>query len=108
LILYATGTYRRFTAKQANRTIVAFRSKGKKVATRINDIKSSKKLKIESQTSVTVKGISNYCLVSECTVRRWIKDGKISVMRLPSGQYRITAADFKDFLSRYGMLTKEL
>jgi excisionase family DNA binding protein len=75
---------------------------------RIKDRKNIKKLKIESQTSVTVKGIANYCLVSECTVRSWIRDGKIAVMRLPSGQYRITAADFKDFLTRYGMLNKEL
>jgi excisionase family DNA binding protein len=66
------------------------------------------KLNIESRTSVTIKAIANYCLVSEGTVRRWIRDGKIVVMRLPSGQYRITAADFKDFLIRYGMPTEEL
>ncbi len=75
---------------------------------RLNNLKGEKKLKIESRTSVTVKGIANYCLVSESTVRRWIKDGKISSLRLPSGQYRISAADFEDFLKRYGMLTKEL
>jgi excisionase family DNA binding protein len=67
-----------------------------------------KKLKIENRVSVTVKGVANYCLVSESTVRRWIKDGKIYTIRLPSGQYRITAADFRDFLTRYGMSTKEL
>ncbi len=69
---------------------------------------NAKKLKIESRTSVTVKGIANYCLVSESTVRRWIKDGKIATLRLPSGQYRITAADFRDFLKRYGMPVNEL
>jgi excisionase family DNA binding protein len=78
------------------------------MSTGINEEKNTKKLKIESRTSVTVKGIANYCLVSECTVRRWINDGKISVMRLPSGQYRITAADFKDFLTQYGMSVKRL
>jgi|GEM_PF-6041625 excisionase family DNA binding protein len=67
-----------------------------------------KKLKIESRTSVSVKGIANYCLVSEGTVRRWINDGRISAFRLPSGQYRITAEDFKYFLNKYDMLTKEL
>ncbi len=72
------------------------------------DEKSVKKLKIASRTSVTVKGIANYCLVSECTVRRWIKDGKISALRLPSGQYRITALDFRAFLIRYGMPVREL
>ena len=78
------------------------------MTTKTNETKNIKKLKIESQTSVTVKGIANYCLVSECTVRRWIKDGKMEVMRLPSGQYRITAVDFRNFLTRYGMLNKEL
>ncbi len=72
------------------------------------DEKNVKKLKIASRTSVTVKGIANYCLVSECTVRRWIKDGKISALRLPSGQYRITALDFRAFLTRYGMPIREL
>jgi excisionase family DNA binding protein len=78
------------------------------MVTKVNSLKRANKLKIESRTSVTVKGIANYCLVSESTVRRWIKDGKISAFRLPSGQYRIIAADFKDFLTRYGMLIKEL
>ncbi len=72
------------------------------------ELNSSKRLKIESRASVNVKGIANYCLVSECTVRRWIKDGRIAALRLPSGQYRITVADFKNFLTRYGMLVKEL
>ncbi len=77
------------------------------MVTRVNSARSANKLNIESRTSVTVKGIANYCLVSESTVRRWIKDGKISSIRLPSGQYRVTAADFRDFLERFGMLTKE-
>jgi len=75
---------------------------------RINSARSANKLNIESRTSVTVKGIANYCLVSESTVRRWIKDGKISSLRLPSGQYRVTAADFKVFLERFGMMAGEL
>jgi excisionase family DNA binding protein len=74
----------------------------------INSSTDLKKLKIKSRTSVTVKGIANYCLVSESTVRRWIKDDKLSALRLPSGQYRITAADFMVFLKRFGMPTKEL
>jgi excisionase family DNA binding protein len=67
-----------------------------------------KKLKIAGRTSVTVNGVANYCLVSESTVRRWIKDGKLSALRLPSGQYRITAADFRDFLNRYDIPIKEI
>ena len=49
----------------------------------------------------TVKDIAEYCLVSRMTVRRWIKDGKLSAMKLPSGHYRITLVDFRDFLERY-------
>jgi len=78
------------------------------MAIRVNDLNGVKKLKIESRMSVTVKGIANYCLVSESTVRRWIKDGKLAALRLPSGQYRITANDFRDFLKRYGMPIKEI
>ncbi len=69
---------------------------------------SRKKLKIATRTSVTVNGIANYCLVSESTVRRWIMDGKLSALRLPSGQYRITAADFRDFLNRYDIPIREI
>jgi excisionase family DNA binding protein len=75
---------------------------------RVSELNNAKRLKIESRTSVTVKGIANYCLVSECTVRRWIKDGKMNALRLPSGQYRITAVDFRVFLTRFGMPIKEL
>ncbi len=95
-------------ATQANHTIASLTEKGQKMVIRINSSKGANKLNIQSRTSVTVKGIANYCLVSESTVRRWIKDGKISSLRLPSGQYRVTAADFKDFLERFGMLNKEL
>jgi excisionase family DNA binding protein len=84
------------------------KAKGVKAKNMIDSLKDLKKLKIKSRTSVTVKGIANYCLVSESTVRRWIKDDKISALRLPSGQYRITAADFLVFLKRFDIPTKEL
>ncbi len=95
-------------ANRAKHTMASLTQKRVKMVLKTNIAKGAKKLNIESRTSVTVKGIANYCLVSESTVRRWIKDGKISSLRLPSGQYRVTAADFKDFLARYGMLSKEL
>lgn len=52
---------------------------------------------------LTVQGAANYCLVSGITVRRWIRDGRLSAIRLPSGHYRIDLADFKEFLERYEM-----
>jgi excisionase family DNA binding protein len=56
---------------------------------------------------ITVNDIAEYCMVSSITVRRWIKDGKLSAMKLPSGHYRITTAGFRVFLERYNMPIKE-
>jgi len=50
---------------------------------------------------VSVGGVAKHCLVSPATVRRWIKGGKLSAIRLPSGHYRITLVDFRDFLERW-------
>jgi excisionase family DNA binding protein len=55
----------------------------------------------------TIQDISEYCLVSGITVRRWIKDGKMSAIKLPSGHYRISNAGFRDFLVKYKMPIKE-
>ena len=59
------------------------------------------------QQHASIKDVAEYCLVSGVTVRRWIKDGKLSAIKLPSGHYRITSAGFRDFLERYGMPIKE-
>jgi excisionase family DNA binding protein len=56
---------------------------------------------------ITVKDVAEYCLVSSVTVRRWIKDGELSAMKLPSGHCRITTAGFRDFLERLNMPIKE-
>jgi len=56
---------------------------------------------------ITVKDIADYCMVSRITVRRWVRDGKLSAMKLPSGHYRIAADGFRDFLERYNMPIKE-
>ncbi|MFC1937272.1 helix-turn-helix domain-containing protein [Chloroflexota bacterium] len=56
---------------------------------------------------LTVKGVADYCMVSRITVRRWIRDGMLSATRLPSGHYRISIADFRDFLGRHDMPIEE-
>lgn len=61
----------------------------------------------QSRSWLTVKGVADYCLVSKVTVRRWIKCGKLSATRLPSGHYRIRVGDFRDFLKQYDMPIKE-
>ncbi len=59
------------------------------------------------ENHLTVTDIAGYCLVRSITVRRWIKDGKLSAIKLPSGHYRIYNAGFRDFLERYNMPIKE-
>jgi excisionase family DNA binding protein len=65
---------------------------------------------IANKTSVswfTVNSVATCCLVSKITLWRWIRDGKISARRLPGGHYRISVADFRDFLRRYNMPIQE-
>ena len=56
---------------------------------------------------LTVPNVAEYCLVTPITVRRWIRDGKLSAMRLPSGHYRISMAGFRDFLEQHEMPIEE-
>jgi excisionase family DNA binding protein len=60
-----------------------------------------------NQGHIEVKNVANYCMVSTTTVRRWLKNGTLSAIMLPSGQYRISLADFQDFLKRYNIPIKE-
>ena len=62
-----------------------------------------KQIKQINEKHVTVKDVAGYCLVSSVTVRRWIKDGKLSATNLPSGHYRVTTAGFRAFLERYNI-----
>ena len=52
---------------------------------------------------VSVASIAGYCMVSRSTVTRWIKTGKLRAIRLPSGHFRVTVADFRDFLKKHGI-----
>lgn len=52
---------------------------------------------------VPIVSISEYCMVSPSTVRRWIRDGKLQAMELPSGQFRVSFSDFIAFLKKYKM-----
>lgn len=56
---------------------------------------------------ITVKDVGSYCMVSSSTVRRWIKEGKMSARKLPSGHYRITTEDFRTFLKQFNMAVRE-
>ena len=63
--------------------------------------------KSRQRTWLSVGKIGEYCLVSTATVRRWIKTGDLSAIRLPSGHYRVSIADFKDFLKRHDIPVRE-
>ncbi len=56
---------------------------------------------------LSVGQVGQYCLVSTATVRRWIKSGELSAIRLPSGHHRVRLADFKEFLKRHDMPVNE-
>ncbi len=64
---------------------------------------SQKRRKLAGRTFITVESIAGYCMVSRSTVGRWIRDGRLSAMKLPSGHFRVTVADFCAFLKRHGM-----
>jgi len=56
-----------------------------------------------SEKWLTSKGIADYCMVSRVTVRRWIKGGKLTAIKLPSGHFRVTLVDFRAFLERWNI-----
>jgi excisionase family DNA binding protein len=56
---------------------------------------------------IAVQVIAGYCMVSRSTVHRWLEDGKLKSLKLPSRQYRVSVEEFKDFLRQYNMPIKE-
>lgn len=60
----------------------------------------------QMKTWITVKTAADYCLVSRVTVRRWIKGGRLVAIRLPSGHFRVSIGDFRDFLVKYDLPIK--
>ena len=49
---------------------------------------------------VGVASIAGYCMVSRSTVTRWVKTGKLKAIKLPSGHFRVSVANFRDFLKK--------
>ena len=62
-----------------------------------------KRAELEGKVSVGVGSIAGYCMVGPATVRRWIRDGDLRATQLPSGQFRVSLEDFRDFLARNSM-----
>ena len=53
----------------------------------------------KGQEVLTVEEIAEDLRISEGTVRRWIRQGKLPAFGL--GQYRIRRADYEKFLDKY-------
>ena len=52
---------------------------------------------------LTTRFIADYCQVSKSTVLQWIRDSRLSAYRLPSGHFRVSKEDFRDFLEQNDM-----
>ena len=72
----------------------------------VKDVPPKQQIKVDHQ-HIAVKDLASYCMVSTCTVRRWIRDGKLTSIKLPSNQCRVSMADFQDFLNRYNIPVRE-
>jgi excisionase family DNA binding protein len=59
------------------------------------------------QKRIKIKDVASYCMVSKTTVRRWIENGKLRAIRLPSGHYRINRVDYRCFLESCEIPLKE-
>lgn len=51
-----------------------------------------------SEKLYTTKEVANILYVQEENVRRWLKTGKVSTIRLPNGKYRITESALQSIL----------
>jgi excisionase family DNA binding protein len=47
---------------------------------------------------ITISNIASHCGVSRLTVKRWIDNGQLHSIKLPSGHNRVTVQDLKIFL----------
>jgi predicted site-specific integrase-resolvase len=56
--------------------------------------------KLSNREFVTITSIGDYCMVSPASVRKWINEGKLHALKLPSGHYRVTVKDLIDFLKQ--------
>lgn len=56
-----------------------------------------------SRIRLTTRFVADYCQVSRSTVLQWIKEKRLRAYCLPSGHYRISREDFRDFLEENNM-----
>ncbi|MCJ7653691.1 MAG: helix-turn-helix domain-containing protein, partial [Dehalococcoidia bacterium] len=59
------------------------------------------------QKRIKIKDVASYCMVSNTTVRRWIENGRLQAIRLPSGHYRINRVDYRRFIETCEIPLKE-
>ena len=59
----------------------------------------SNRMEIPGRKYITTGTASRECGVSKSTILKWIKQGRLQTLCLPSGHYRIDKAAFEKFLS---------
>lgn len=55
----------------------------------------------QARSWLTVAEVARYCEVGQATARRWIKRGELPAIRLGGGHYRVSTANFVEFLRRH-------
>lgn len=55
----------------------------------------------------TTSEVARFCEVSNDGVLKWIKSGKLRAFATPGGHYRVSAEDFRSFLTRYDIPFEE-
>ncbi len=55
---------------------------------------------MSSEQSMTIRDVVRELDINDKTVRRWIQNGELRATRDVLGRYRISRADFEDFLRR--------
>jgi excisionase family DNA binding protein len=55
----------------------------------------------------TTSEVARYCAVTNDGVLKWIKSGKLRAFSTPGGHYRVSAEDFRAFLTRFDIPVDE-
>ena len=65
------------------------------------------KIQSKARRFFTTSEVARYCEVSNDGVLKWIKSGKLQAFATPGGHYRISAENFRGFLTLYAFPIQE-
>jgi excisionase family DNA binding protein len=61
------------------------------------------KKRLPENVKLTTGNIATYCQVSKSTVLQWMKNDELKAYQLPSGHFRITKEEFRNFLKKWNI-----